>query len=128
MISFLFWNLNQNSLQEIVSRLAARHEVDVLMLTECSIEPNELLTNLNQQDKPKYQYAPGYACERVEIFTRFSSEFIKPVYESDRLTIRHLNLPRSKDILLAVIHFPSKLYWSEPSYRMRGTCKFDKIC
>jgi hypothetical protein len=46
----------------------------------------------------------------------FSGErSIRPIYESDRLTIRYLNLPGLTDILLAVSHFPSKFNWSDES-------------
>ena len=54
-------------------------------------------------------------CEKIKIFTRFSDEFMPAVYEEDRLTIRHLRLPEAIDILLSVIHFPSKNYWNESS-------------
>lgn len=115
MITFLFWNLNRKPLQDIVSSLATAYKVDVLMLTECSIEPNTMLAALNQRDEAEYHYAPCYGCSKVEIFTRFTAEFIRPIYELDRLTVRCLNLPGLTDILLAVSHLPSKLYWSDES-------------
>ena len=36
-------------------------------------------------------------------------------YEKNRLTIRHLKLPGTADVLLAIVHFQSKLYWKETS-------------
>ena len=57
-------------------------------------------------------------CEALHVFTRFSSDYIRPIYETDRLSIRHLNLPGLIDILLAVVHFPSKLHWDEASQAM----------
>ena len=64
-----------------------------------------------------YYYVPSIMCEKIKIFTRFSDEFMPAVYEEDRLTIRHLRLPEAIDILLSVIHFPSKNYWNESSHK-----------
>jgi hypothetical protein len=89
------------------------------MLAECSTSPGVLLKNLNQHRRPEYYYTPGIACRRVEIFTRYPSQFTSPIYEEDRLTIRHLKLPGATDILLAVTHFPSKLHWSDQSQGLK---------
>lgn len=118
MTAFLFWNLNRKPLQTIVANLALRYEVDVIMLAECSITPDALLRTLNPPGTSEYQYAPSPGCKKIKVFTRFSSEFIPAISETDRLTIRHLKLPGLTDILLAVIHFPSKLHFrSEDSQR-----------
>ena len=102
-------------MQKIVANLALRYEVDVLMLVECSIEPSVLLTTLNRHRRSEYHYAPGRVCKKIEIFTRYPRQFIEPIYEEDRLTIRNLKLPGAIDLLLAVTHFPSKLYWNDAS-------------
>jgi exonuclease III len=60
-------------------------------------------------------YAPGIGCKKIEVFARFPSEYIRPIFEEDRLTVRHLALPGRTDILLAVTHFHSKLHWSDAS-------------
>ena len=43
MLTFLFWNLNGKPLQHTLAKLAARHQVDVLILAECVITPPVLL-------------------------------------------------------------------------------------
>ncbi len=113
MTSFLFWNLNRKPIQSFVSRLVSRYEVDVIMLAECSIKPTVLLKELNQIDTAAYHYVPQLGCTKIEMFTRFSSQFIPPLYETDRLTIRHLKLPGLTDVLLAITHFVSKMHWSD---------------
>ena len=85
------------------------------MLAECEIEVGILLRELNEGGRSDYHYSTGIGREKIEVFTRFPSEFIKPVDETERLTIRNLKLPGLTNILLAVIHFPSKSYWSESS-------------
>ncbi len=118
MTTFLFWNLNRKPLQAIVTNLALRYDVDVLILTECTIEPDVLLRNLNWQAPINYHYAPSIGCKTIEIFTRFSDQFMQPVYETDRFSARHLQLPEAVGISLVSVHFPSKLHWSDQSQAM----------
>jgi len=114
MTTFLFWNLNRKPRHKLIANLARQYEVDVIMLAECSIASDILLRTLNQSATPEYHYARSQST-KIEIFTRFLSEFIPPIYEEDRLTVRHLSLPGLTDILLAVTHFPSKVHWKASS-------------
>lgn len=118
MATFLFWNLNRKPLQEFIRTLVVEHNVDILILAECSIEPGVLLRYLNRS-LVEYYYAPSEKCNKIDIYLRFSREFIAPVYELERLTIQHLKLPGSIDILLAALHFPSKLHWDDGSQALR---------
>ena len=115
MISFLFWNINRKNLQRSIASLTRRYEVDVLMLAECQIEIGTMLRELNKRGGSGYHYSPGIGCEKIEVFTQFPRQFIQPVYETSRLTIRHLRLPGLTNILLAITHLPSKLHWNEHS-------------
>lgn len=74
-----------------------------------------MLETLNPEKGARYFFAPSEKCEKVVIYSKFSPRFIEPVYETNRFTIRKLDLPGLTDILLAVIHFQSKRYWSDPS-------------
>lgn len=121
MISFLFWNLNRKPLYRIVANLALEYEVDVLMLTECLIPAETLLIELNRGVERGYHYARSIGCRKVQIYCHFSSRFIEARFETDSLTVRHVNPPGVKDILLACIHFPSKLHWSESSQAIECT-------
>jgi hypothetical protein len=114
MTSFLFWNLKRKPRQSLVAKLALSYEVDVIMLAECIIPIDVLLRSLNAKDS-LYHYAPGIGCDKISIFTRFSRDFIPPVYEESRITMRQLRLPGATEILLAVVHFPSKLNWAPSS-------------
>ncbi len=120
MTTFLFWNVNNQPLQEIITHLSSHYDIDVLMFAEFSIGPDILLKTLNQKGRPKFFYAPSIGCERIKIFTRFLDHFIKPVFESHRLTIRHLCLPGQTDILLAVSHFPGKIHWDDHSQALES--------
>lgn len=114
MATFAFWNVHKNSLNRAISNLAHHYNVDVLILAESKSNAGNLLAELNTTDAPHFHFTFGM-CRKIQIYTNFSREFIKPVFESDNLTIRHLQLPARTDILLAAIHFPSKLFFSEAS-------------
>jgi hypothetical protein len=89
--------------------------VDVLVLLECAIQVGDLLAALNQGDAPIFHYAPNRAeapDEAIKIFTRFTPEFVDPLEDGARYTIRRLSLPMRTDILLAALHLPSKLHAS----------------
>ena len=113
MISFLFWNLNKKPLDEVIEQLARYYNIDILIFTEMISHPNEILTSLNSNGKSDYFYIPNIIEGRFHIFTRFSSEFVKPVYDENRMTIRSIELPGRISILLAVTHIPSKLRWDD---------------
>lgn len=117
MTTFLFWNLHKKPLAPILANLALHHNVDVLMLVECTIPMAEMLTALNSK-QVQYHFAPSIGCKKVVIYTKFSSEFLRLVDETDRLTIRELRLPGLAEILLAVTHFQSKRYWSDDDQAM----------
>jgi len=116
MLSFLFWNIYKKPLAENIARMALHYDVDVIMLVESNINPADLLILLNQSLATNligYEYAPQYDCTKVQIFTKFSSQFIPPYDDYDRLTVRHLKLPAREDFLLAITHFPSKNDFTE---------------
>jgi hypothetical protein len=114
MLTFLFWNINKNPIAEIIKNLVDQHQVDVLMLVECEIAPGKMLEALNAESQAEFSLSIC-AQKRILVFTRFSREFMMPVYESARMTIRVITLPEQQDFLLAVVHFPSKIDWSGES-------------
>lgn len=114
MTAFLFWNLKNKPLQEIISSIALSYDIDVFIFVEFSIDNYDLLEELDKNDLGEYFYAPGL-CDKIHIFSRFNDDFIKPIYETHNLSIRRLSLPGLKDILIAITHFPSKRYWDEES-------------
>ncbi len=113
MVTFLFWNINKKPLEETIARIAQRYDIDVLIFAECDIPVVTLLKQLNA-DGARYHFAPTIGCEKISIYTQFSDN-LKPVLETNRLTVRRLSLSGRREILIAATHFPSKLYWSDSS-------------
>jgi hypothetical protein len=94
--------------------MAHANEIDIVILLECNVEPVTLLQALNPTGQHGFHYSVGNS-KAVRIFTRFSSEFLRPTFESDRVSMRRLALPARSEILLTVAHLPSKLHWSGES-------------
>src|ERR1035438_3492258 len=111
---FLFWNINGKPLADVVADLAHAHGVEVIILAESKITVPDLLIALNQQPTAGFHFCAGLS-SAITIFSGFSSAFLAPVFESERVSIRRLTLPARSELLLATVHFPSKLYWSNDS-------------
>jgi hypothetical protein len=113
---FLFWNLNNKLVPHLVKEVTRSNDVDVLVLAECEIPVGAILTELNAET-PDFQFAPDRQCERIRVFTRFHSGFLAPIFESDRYSIRRLRLPLRDEILIAMVHLPSRMHSASESQR-----------
>lgn len=119
MTTFLFWNTSKKALEEKVINLVKRHDVDVLMLVESTAATATMLERLNEGGPARFHLTESFSDNPdILIYTAFPREFTRPLFDSSRLTIRTLSLPGQLEILLAVAHLPSKLYWSEASQNM----------
>lgn len=116
MTNFLFWNIKQNRIEDIIASVARRHEVDVLILAECTIPVGVMLTALNPESESEHLFhlTVGGRCKRITIYTRLPRNSIESLedYSADKYTLRQLKLPRAK-VLLAAAHLLSKLHPNE---------------
>ncbi len=62
----------------------------------------------------RYELCPGL-CQSITFFVAFQANFLTPVLENARISIRHLTLPARAEILVAAAHLPSKLHFSNES-------------
>ncbi|WP_008311502.1 endonuclease/exonuclease/phosphatase family protein [Leptolyngbya sp. PCC 6406] len=117
MVAFLFWNINKNKATlPLIADIGELYSIDIILLAECTIEPGELLSQLNHGRDNKYFYFGFSRCEKIVVLTRFNeASFIRPVAESSRVTIRHLQMPGLIDILIAGTHHISKNHSSPTS-------------
>jgi hypothetical protein len=111
---FFFWNIDRKSVADVVAELAATHKAEVVVLAESAIALRSLLATLNSAAGRGFHLSTGVS-KGVTILTRFSREFLRPVFESDHASIGRLGLPARPEILLTAVHLPSKLYWSNES-------------
>jgi hypothetical protein len=117
---FLFWNINRKPLADLVGRIAHARAADVVILAECDIDAADLLLSLNQGSPGGFHDSAGIN-RTFSVFVRFSPRFLKPRFDSERVSVRHLSLPARSSILLAMTHLPSKLYWSDDSQAFEST-------
>jgi exonuclease III len=112
---FLFWNVNRKPLAEVIADLAESQRIDVLILAEAAFDAGLMLRTLNRGLAADFHFPLGLN-GKIAIYTRFSREFLQPTFESERISIRKLALPARSEVLLAAVHFPSKLHWSNESF------------
>ena len=110
---FLFWNIAKKPLAGVVASLAEEHFADVVIVVECAISPADILIALNSEDG-EFHLSAGLS-KGITAFTRFSREFFRPVFKStsERTMNGRLLLPERSEILLSVVHLPSKLHLNE---------------
>jgi len=105
MLTFLFWNLNKLNLAENIARLVALHQVDVLILAEVDLSTTsvgDLLRALKV-----FHYAPDPECPRIQIFTRFASDYLSVVRSRDRYSIRSFKIGQQEEMLVVAAHLIS---------------------
>ena len=107
--SFLFWNLNGKPLGRLVAAIAREHDVDVLMLAECSMRIGDLLIELNEGQRSGFSLSPGVP-SGLRILTRFPRSAIRPISDSAHLAMRRITHPLGIDVLLVAAHLPSKRF------------------
>lgn len=112
MLRFLFWNLARKPIESLVQRIAKVHEIDVIILAETAAPPWQVATALTGDSlrRPFHYAPPSTPGHKVYLFARFDANFIKPVFDTPRMTVRRLALPGRDDILVAGVHLASKLH------------------
>jgi endonuclease/exonuclease/phosphatase (EEP) superfamily protein YafD len=110
---FLFWNLEGKDLHHLVAQLAKEHSVDLIILSECETSSKTMLMELNA-NHVRYELCPGL-CQSITFFVAFQANFLTPVQENARISIRRLTLPARREILVAAAHLPSRLHFSGES-------------
>jgi exonuclease III len=106
MLTFLFWNINQKPLPETVLQMVEEYQVDVLLLAESRLKPEDLSPLQYCAKRVKIDVAMPR--ERVQIFTQQDSKYITEVEEGPRHTIRMVRLPDRDEIILVGVHLGDK--------------------
>jgi hypothetical protein len=123
MLTFLFWNLKLPR-ADILASIVDAHRVDVLMLAECPLKPASVLESLNLRENEFY-YVPT-DCPKVAVYTRFSDQYLLPHQDGADFSIRRLTLLNRPELLLCIVHFPSK-QWSDPIDQTTYSINFSNV-
>jgi endonuclease/exonuclease/phosphatase family protein len=110
MLTILFWNVNQRDVTVHLAELAFEHHVDVVVLTENSVPQPEVAAVLEARVQRPFDFDP--LAMGVELYTRFPLAEVRPELSEEGCSIRELPL-RPQGLLLALLHFPSKLWKSD---------------
>ncbi len=113
MTTFLFWNINRGRVEHLIASVALRHEVDVVILAECSVSAGVILTALNEKAGRQFHLTRGGKCKRITIYTRLPRSCVEPMeqYSQEKFTLRRLRLLET-DVLLAAAHL-SRMYYKD---------------
>lgn len=108
MTTFLFWNLNKKPLAGSVVELASGQNADVLLLAECSIEPSQLKTALNETAlTDPYEILPSSVESKVMVVHRTRVKFL--AYEDrGRFATSRLQTSTGTDLSLVSVHLVDK--------------------
>jgi hypothetical protein len=112
MATFLFWNLNRRPLLPLIRALVEEHRVDVLVLAESQLLPEVLVEGLNAQTDQAFSY-PMNLSEDLQILIRYPVSAMEPLRDDRGMALRWFRPTANLDMLLALIHFPSKQFLTE---------------
>lgn len=89
------------------------NDVDVLMLAECDFDIARFIVLLNSTTPQAFHY-PDSLSGKIKILTRLVDKPLIDLFNDPAggLTIRRLNLRGFDDVLLAVLHYPSRVNWN----------------
>lgn len=106
-LNILFWNINNQNVEDLIVEFAIVYNVDVLVLIENQINNSKLLTSLNQ--KVSKYYFCNHCTRGISIYTSFNSSFFDLIKtESNFISLVKFKLFKN-EILFGGIHLPSKM-------------------
>ena len=111
MLTFVFWNLRGHSLETHLAELARVYTIDTFLLAEADgINDARLTAALaTSTGGTAYDPLPVLGCRKIRIYSRLPPSSWTNVRDTQDMTIRSLKTPTGKEILLAVVHLPSRL-------------------
>jgi len=119
-MKFLYWNINKKPIEDLVVALAHEHELDIIILSECDFSLSKLLLLINEPVKRKYSL-PFSAVPGPVILIRLPRKSLKIRHDSHGVSVRNLIPPLGLDILIVILHLPSKLFYKEDDHALIAT-------
>ena len=108
---FLFWNINGKHIPELIGELTEQYKVDVVALAENEIPIAALLKSINDSKTGIETFnSPFSLSKRITLLSKLPNNYIKPLADEGGISIRHVISPIGQDIILAIVHLPSKLH------------------
>ncbi|MDN3691326.1 hypothetical protein QWZ06_03135 [Chryseobacterium tructae] len=106
----LFWNINKNSLLDEVRNLVEIHNINLLVIIEYGEHEELILKNL-QSYNTDFRLIQNIIFNKAKIFTTLNNIEINEIYGHSRYGIYSLNIENFENLLMGIVHFPSKVNW-----------------
>lgn len=126
--SFVFWNLQKKDLRERIARIVAEHSVDALLVAENVVADGELIKALNGTTPTPFS-AHHSLNSKIKFYSRWPPHLISQAFSDPigSLTVWRLHIGPPPGLLLASVHFPSKVGWSAPSQSQQAVMLADDV-
>jgi endonuclease/exonuclease/phosphatase family metal-dependent hydrolase len=119
-LKFLFWNIQKKPLGHLVRALVDEHDIDIVILAEGGSDRWEMLHTLNR-DRTQHLFhtddLPDPMTRRrtlpPRIYGRFAKETLVRRRDDARASFYELVATAGQNILLVVVHLPSRLRHEE---------------
>lgn len=109
-MNYLFWNTNKNkNINTLLVDLIKSYNCEVLTLAEYEDDVIDLQKKLDIQNINLY-HVPSIMCKKIALLTKYNKEKIKHGPESKRYTIKIIPHDNLHQIILALVHLPSKMH------------------
>lgn len=110
MAVLMFWNIAKKDLSKEIGEACREHRVNVLILAECELSTKEVLLGLNGDFQARYEEATSPVQGRVRFFTNWPTTCLRPLSDDGKVSIRALQPPIGREIIVAAAHLSSKLH------------------
>lgn len=111
-MNLLFWNTGRREPLDEITALVKDLRVDVLILAECPLSTVQILERLNTGARATY-HLPFNLADRFTFIVAVPPNNFVSMYDGHGLSIRHVQPPLGRDVLIVVLHLPSKLHLSD---------------
>lgn len=110
MLKILLWNINKKNLHQEIQDLVIIHQINVLIIIEFGEFEDVILNNLRSHNAD-FRIIPKIIFNKAKIFTSLNELKIDEVYGHGRYGLYHLQHNLFQDLMMGVVHFPSKVNW-----------------
>lgn len=113
-MKFLYWNIGRNNVAPLLAEMAREHNPDLMILSEFTGTIAKLLDTVNPGLSRQYRAIPGMLNPGDPLtLSRLPRRSHKLVKDDSGVSLVAVSAPGQMEILLVVVHLPSKLHMSE---------------
>ena len=111
-LTCLFWNMNRRHRPDLIGRLAAENQADIVVLAEAGFDDGKPTLDALRGLVDSSFHEPPTDTPRLHVYSRHRTLDLQELFGDirGRVTVRRLQF-RGTEFLLAAVHFPSKLHW-----------------